>query len=68
MYIKDSEGNKYTPTLVSDATGSVDGELLADDKVKGDVGFELPKVANGLKFYFNPNWVSGQSIVIDLGI
>lgn len=68
MYIKDSEGNKYTPAIFSDATGKVDGELLAGDKVKGDVGFEIPTTAKGLKFYFNPNWISGESIVVDLGI
>jgi hypothetical protein len=68
MYIKDSEGNKYTPALTQNATGKVDGELLAGDKVKGDVGFEVPTSATGLKFYFTPEWLTGTTIVVDLGL
>jgi hypothetical protein len=67
MYIKDGEGNKYNPALTSDATGKVDGELLAGEKVKGDVGFEIPTTAKDLKFYYNAAWLTGQSITIDLG-
>jgi len=67
MYIKDSEGNKYSPALTTDATGKVDGELLGGEKVKGDVGFEVPKTATGLKFYYTAAWLTGQSITIDLG-
>ena len=67
MYIKDSEGNKYSPALTTNATGKVDGELLAGDKVKGDVGFEVPLSATGLKFYFTPEWLTGDTIVVDLG-
>ncbi len=67
MYVKDDEGNKYDPALTSDATGKVDGELLAGEKVKGDVGFEIPTTAKGLKFYYTAAWLTGQSITIDLG-
>ena len=67
MYVKDSEGNKYTPTLAPDATGKVDGELLGVEKINGDVGFEVPTTATGLKFYYNAAWLTGESIVIDLG-
>ena len=68
MYVKDSEGNKYTPTLTQDATGKVDGELLGGEKVKGDVGFEVPTAATGLKLYFQPDWLFGGTIVVDLGL
>lgn len=68
MYVKDSEGNKYTPTITQDATGKVDGELLGEEKIKGDVGFEVPTTATGLKLYFQPDWLFGGTIVVDLGI
>lgn len=67
MSIKDSEGNKYTPALTQDATGKVDGELLAGDIIKGDVGYEIPTTAKGLKFYYQPEWLTGNTIVVDLG-
>lgn len=68
MYVKDSEGNKYTPTLTQNATGKVDGELLGGEKIKGDVGFEVPTTATGLKLYFQADWLFGGTIVVDLGI
>ena len=40
---------------------------MAGDKVKGDVAFEVPTAATGLKFYFMPEWLSGATIVVDLG-
>jgi Domain of unknown function (DUF4352) len=68
MYLKDAESTKFTPTVItSDTTGQVDGELLAGEKVKGDVAFEVPSTATGLKFYFTPEWLSGGTIVVDLG-
>lgn len=68
MYLKDSESTKYTPTIISSGTtGQVDGELLAGEKVKGDVAFEVPSTATSLKFYFTPEWLSGGTIVVDLG-
>jgi hypothetical protein len=68
MYVKDADSTKYTPTVIStDTTGQVDGELLAGEKVKGDVSFEVPTTATGLKFYFTPEWLSGGTIVVDLG-
>lgn len=67
MYVKDEQGTKYTPTIGAKTTGSLDGEILAGDKTKGEVVFEVPATATGLKFYFNPNWLTGQSIVVDLG-
>jgi len=66
MYIKDGEGNKYTPTLTQDATGKVDGELLAGEKVKGDVGFEVPTNADELYLYYEASWLTGKTIKVKL--
>lgn len=66
MYIKDGEGNKYTPTLTQDSTGKVDGELLAGEKVKGDVGFEVPANAKELYFYYEASWLTGKTIKVKL--
>lgn len=66
MYIKDGDGNKYTPTITQDATGKVDGELLAGEKVKGDVGFEVPSKATELFLYYEASWLTGKTIKVQL--
>jgi len=65
MYLKDKEGTKYTQTLIPDQK-QVDGELLAGDKIKGDLVYEVPKAVTGLKFYYNAAWITGKSIVINI--
>lgn len=66
MYLKDSEGTKYNNTIGPETNGSLDGEIVAGDKTKGEVAFEVPTTATGLKFYFQPTWMNGTTIVVDL--
>lgn len=66
MYVKDGEGNKYTPAMTADATGKVDGELLAGEKVKGDVGFEVPADADELYLYYEASWLTGKTIKVQI--
>jgi len=67
MYLKDGEGTKYQQTFLP-SQKQVDGELLAGDKIKGDLVYEVPKTASDFKFYYNASWLTGQSIVIDLEV
>lgn len=67
MYLKGSDGTKFQQSYTINPK-PIDGELLANDIIKGSVTYEVPKTASGLKFYYNPAWITGKSIVIDLGI
>ncbi len=67
MSIKDSSGQKYDVDLMAQtASGgtSVDGELAAGEKVRGDVGFQVPVDANGLQFEFDASvFGSGKALI-----
>jgi len=65
MYLKDSEGTRFRQTFLM-GQKPLDGEILAGDKTKGDIAYELPKNSTGLKFYYNAAWLSGESIVVEL--
>lgn len=65
MYMKDKEGAKYTQTFLPDQK-SLDGELLAGDKIKGQLSYEVPTTASGFKFYYSAAWLTGKSIVVNL--
>ena len=67
MYLKSGDGSKFQQSFLVN-NKPIDGELLANDIIKGSVTYEVPKTASGLKFYYNPAWITGKSIVIDLGI
>ena len=66
MYLKDSEGSKYNQTLMINTGKQLDGELLAGDTVKGDISYEVPIVATGLKFYYNPSWLGDETIIVTI--
>lgn len=67
MSLKDSSGQKYDIDLMAQtASGgtSVDGELAAGEKVRGDVGFQVPADATGLHFEFDASvFGSGKALV-----
>lgn len=56
MYLKDASGRKYTLHLgaqsLADA-GLPDDELQPGEKVRGQIGFHVPKTASGLIFVFD---------------
>jgi len=67
--LKDSENSKYEYSIFAVPSGesTINGELASNDTVKGYVGFEVPKDAEGLKLYFDNTDYSGSSAVVDLG-
>ena len=65
FYLKNSDGEKGTQALMT-GDKSVDGELLKGDKIKGTITYEISKNSSGLKFYYNPSFLFGKSIVVKL--
>lgn len=63
MYLKNSEGEKGT-TRIFGNDKPIDGELLKGDIIKGSVGYEIAANSNGLKFYYNPSFLFGKSIIV----
>jgi Domain of unknown function (DUF4352) len=65
FYIKNAEGEKGTSQFLS-SLKPVDGELLAGDKIKGELAYEIAANSKGLKLYYNPTFLFGKSIVVEL--
>lgn len=67
MSVKDATGQKYGVNLLASTAGggtTPDGELAASEKLRGQVGFEVPLDAEGLLFVFDPNIVgTGRAFV-----
>jgi len=56
MYLKDSTGQKYTFHLGAQSIidrGLPDDELQPGEKIRGQIGFQVPKDVQGLLFVFN---------------
>lgn len=56
MWVKDATGRKYTEDLMATtaAKGTTpDGEISPGEKVRGQVGFQVPIKATGLEFVFD---------------
>ena len=70
MSMKDNTGQKYdVDFLASTATNSssVDGELAPGEKVRGEVGFQVPQAAQGLQFVFDDSIFGTGKVFVDLG-
>lgn len=56
MYLKDATGQKYALDLMASvASGGVtpDGEIAQGERIRGQVGFQVPENAQGLVFVFD---------------
>jgi hypothetical protein len=56
MYLKDSTGEKYTFHLGAQSiidSGLPDDELQPGERIRGQIGFQVPKNASGLVFVFD---------------
>ena len=65
MDVRDSEGRVYDITIGAETAGSLDGTVLARDKVRGEVAFAVPASATGFRFVFDPIF-GGAPVVIAL--
>ncbi|HEX6543612.1 MAG TPA: DUF4352 domain-containing protein [Ktedonobacterales bacterium] len=65
--LKDSTGQKYTETILSNATPP-DGKLAAGDVIKGQIAYEVPKAQHDFTFAFEADIISSGQVIWDLHI
>lgn len=67
MWLKDSSGQKYNVDLMASVAAggsSPDGEIAPGEKLRGQVGFQVPQNATGLVFVFDADvWGTGKVFV-----
>ncbi len=69
MYIKDADGFRYGVNIGASVAAKAklpDGELAAGDKIKGQVGFEVPTSAKGLMFEFTSDLFNNDKVLVTL--
>lgn len=69
MWVKDSTGQKFTVDLMATtaAKGATpDGELAAGEKIRGQVGFQVPENATGLVFVFDGDVFGAGKVFVAL--
>lgn len=65
--IQDSENRAYDVALITGNNGaSIDGEVAAGGSRRGDIDFEIPEAADGLRLNFKCDLFSKGSATIDL--
>ncbi|MDD5098123.1 MAG: DUF4352 domain-containing protein [Candidatus Pacebacteria bacterium] len=71
MFVPDGDKNSYqvsvTDRIFENPGFGLDGQIIAQSKRTGWVGFEIPKTAKGLQFQYNGSMFGGGTIIIDLG-
>ena len=67
MYLKDSTGQKYTFHLGAQSvidTGLPDDELQPGERVRGQIGFQVPNNLSSLIFVFDADiWGYGKAFI-----
>jgi len=70
MFIRDGEGNSYqvsvTDKFLENPGFGLDGQVIANSKRTGWVGFEILKDATALQFQYNDSMFGGDKILINL--
>jgi hypothetical protein len=64
--LRDSQNKKYAITITGESTSQLDGEIAPGDSLRGDLEFEVPKAAKGLKLSFKCDLLSSGSATIRL--
>lgn len=71
MFIRDAQGNSYqvTPTdmEIQNPSSDLDGQVIANSKRTGWVGFEVPAADKGLQFQYDGSLFGGGTILVNLG-
>lgn len=62
MQMRDAEGRTYDIAIGPDLRGSLDVVIPVADKVTGEVAFEVPAAASGLKFIFKQSFGTKQAM------
>ena len=70
MFIRDGAGNSYQVSVTNKAMENpglgLDGQVLANSKRTGWVGFEIPKDSQGLQFQYNSTMFGGKEVLVNL--
>ena len=69
MSLRDSTGQKYDVDLMANvASGgsSPDGELVAGEKLRGQVGYQIPDDVTGLMFVFDADVFGAGKVFVEL--
>lgn len=66
MSLADEEGYQYNITVGPETKGSVDGEIGAGRKVRGEVVFEIPKESKGLEFVYDYDILGTGQVIVKL--
>jgi hypothetical protein len=65
--LKDSTGQKYDQTIVSNAT-SPDGKLEPGDQVRGQLAYEVPQTQKSFTLAFEADFISSGQTIWDLSV
>ena len=64
--LRDSQNKKYSVTITGQSESQLDGEVAAGDSLRGDLEFEIPKAAKGLKLNFKCDFLSTGTATVAL--
>ena len=64
FHLENSAGERAMHIYTPPTDKPFEGQLLKGDTTKGTLTYEVPKNATGLKFFYNPNFLLGKSIVV----
>ena len=53
--VSDSEGYQYDPSLFGNTRGSLEAEIQPQNKLRGQISFEIPTDAEGLTLILKPS-------------
>lgn len=62
----DADGYNYSVTIGPETKGSVDGEVAAGRKIRGELVFEIPVESSGLELEIEPSLFSMGKIIVEL--
>jgi hypothetical protein len=66
MYLKDSEGRIYPEVAVPSAMEMKSGNLPAHDKLREEVGFDVPSDVTDLRLYYEPEVPNAGTQIVAL--
>lgn len=70
MSLKDDTGQAYDEDItatVASGGKTPDGEIAAGEKLRGQIGFQIPTDAKGLQFVYDASILGSGKVFVDLG-
>ncbi len=66
--VKDSTGQSYNQTIVSNAPATPDGTVQKNARLRGTVAYEIPPSLHSFSFLFTPDFISTDQAVWNLAV